>query len=94
MSTDQNIVKTTETICDPSIARSLFSANDAELSNREFSATDLSRTIVEMPATQLLQRGPNRRLPACRSESVLEDAFYWLVAAPVLAYLGFLVFSL
>jgi hypothetical protein len=93
MSTNQNIVKTTEPICDPSVARFLFSPNDPELCNRQFSAPDLPRTIIEMPAAQLL-RGPDRRLPACRSESVLEDAFYWLVAAPVLAYLGFLVFSL
>jgi hypothetical protein len=70
------------------MARCLFAPGNAEFSNRHCSTTDRLRTIVDMPPA------PARRLPSCRSDSVLEDAIYWLAAAPVLAYLGFLVLSL
>jgi hypothetical protein len=93
MSTNQNSIKFAE-IPDPSITRHLFSPSESKFSNRHCFTTDRRETIVKMPLAPTLKPARVRSLPSCRSDSVFEDAFYWLAAAPVLAYLGFLVFSL
>ena len=93
MFTNQNSIKTAE-ISDPSVTRHLFSPGGSEFSNRHCFIRDRSETIIKMPLAPTLKPVRARSLPSCRSDSVFEDAFYWLAAAPVLAYLGFLVFSL
>ena len=93
MSTNQNSIKIAES-SDPSITRHLFSPSESGFSNRHCFTTDRSEKIIEMPLAPTLKPARARSLPSCRLDSVFEDAFYWLAAAPVLAYLGFLVFSL